>query len=187
MVSTTPAWGIEPTTSSLGAMSPYHQAKAVVPQSTTTTYYNQWGLGHVLMTPPPPQLFLVKWEVCSKTTFPRVFEPTHTYLTPPDRVPWEEGEAMPSPKGGKVPLRLLGFIYQQYCCAWAVALLWRVWMGDLWSAPVNSFACKPCLLILQFGCPNKIMYWAGFQRTQGTWVELQRRGHSAQGTWDPRW
>ena len=30
MVSTTPAWGIEPTTSSLGAMSPYHQAKAMV-------------------------------------------------------------------------------------------------------------------------------------------------------------
>jgi hypothetical protein len=28
MVSTTPAWGMEPTTSSLGAMSPYHQAKA---------------------------------------------------------------------------------------------------------------------------------------------------------------
>jgi hypothetical protein len=28
LVSTTPAWGIEPTTSSLGAMSPYHQAKA---------------------------------------------------------------------------------------------------------------------------------------------------------------
>jgi hypothetical protein len=28
VVSTTPAWGIEPTTSSLGAMSPYHQAKA---------------------------------------------------------------------------------------------------------------------------------------------------------------
>jgi hypothetical protein len=26
MVSTTPAWGMEPTTSSLGAMSPYHQA-----------------------------------------------------------------------------------------------------------------------------------------------------------------
>jgi hypothetical protein len=28
MVSTTPAWGMELTTSSLGAMSPYHQAKA---------------------------------------------------------------------------------------------------------------------------------------------------------------
>jgi hypothetical protein len=28
VVSTMPAWGIEPTTSSLGAMSPYHQAKA---------------------------------------------------------------------------------------------------------------------------------------------------------------
>jgi hypothetical protein len=28
MVSTTPAWGMEPTTSSLGAMSHYHQAKA---------------------------------------------------------------------------------------------------------------------------------------------------------------
>jgi hypothetical protein len=28
MVSTMPAWGMEPTTSSLGAMSPYHQAKA---------------------------------------------------------------------------------------------------------------------------------------------------------------
>jgi hypothetical protein len=27
-VSTTPAWGMEPTTSSLGAMSHYHQAKA---------------------------------------------------------------------------------------------------------------------------------------------------------------
>jgi hypothetical protein len=27
-VSTTPAWGMEPTTSSLGAMSLYHQAKA---------------------------------------------------------------------------------------------------------------------------------------------------------------
>ena len=31
VVSTTPAWGIEPTTSSLGAMSPNHQAKPVVP------------------------------------------------------------------------------------------------------------------------------------------------------------
>jgi hypothetical protein len=31
VVTTTPAWGIEPTTSSLGVMSPYHQAKAVVP------------------------------------------------------------------------------------------------------------------------------------------------------------
>jgi hypothetical protein len=28
MVSTMPAWGMEPTTSSLGGMSPYHQAKA---------------------------------------------------------------------------------------------------------------------------------------------------------------
>jgi hypothetical protein len=28
MVSTTPAWGMEPTSSSLGAVSPYHQAKA---------------------------------------------------------------------------------------------------------------------------------------------------------------
>jgi hypothetical protein len=28
MLSTTPSWGMEPTTSSLGAMSPYHQAKA---------------------------------------------------------------------------------------------------------------------------------------------------------------
>jgi hypothetical protein len=28
MVSTTPAWGMEPTTFSVGAMSPYHQAKA---------------------------------------------------------------------------------------------------------------------------------------------------------------
>jgi hypothetical protein len=28
MVRTTPAWGMEPTTSSLRAMSPYHQAKA---------------------------------------------------------------------------------------------------------------------------------------------------------------
>src|ERR1700738_785242 len=32
VVSTTPAWGIEPTTSSLGAMSPNHQAKPVVPE-----------------------------------------------------------------------------------------------------------------------------------------------------------
>jgi hypothetical protein len=37
LVSTTPAWGIEPTTSSLGAMSPYHQAKAVVPLYGWTT------------------------------------------------------------------------------------------------------------------------------------------------------
>jgi hypothetical protein len=37
VVSTTPAWGVEPTTSSLGAMSPYHQAKAVVPYNTLHT------------------------------------------------------------------------------------------------------------------------------------------------------
>jgi hypothetical protein len=38
VVSTTPAWGVEPTTSSVGAMSPYHQAQAVVPYNTLHNY-----------------------------------------------------------------------------------------------------------------------------------------------------
>jgi hypothetical protein len=43
VVSTMPAWGIEPTTSSLGAMSPYHQAKArgAVGSPTSTTRHNK--------------------------------------------------------------------------------------------------------------------------------------------------
>jgi hypothetical protein len=38
MVSTTPAWGMEPTTSSLGAMSHYHQAKARGAPSKYTSF-----------------------------------------------------------------------------------------------------------------------------------------------------
>jgi len=43
VVTTTPAWGIEPTTSSLGVMSPYHQAKArgVVGRPASTTHHNK--------------------------------------------------------------------------------------------------------------------------------------------------
>src|SRR5665213_299379 len=40
VVSTTPAWGMELTTSSLGAVSPNHQAKAVVPQRNPTPKHN---------------------------------------------------------------------------------------------------------------------------------------------------
>jgi len=38
VVSTTPAWGIEPTTSSLGAMSPYHEilTEELMPRVLTT-------------------------------------------------------------------------------------------------------------------------------------------------------
>jgi hypothetical protein len=47
VVSTTPAWGIEPTTSSLGAMSPYHQAKAHG-ASIKKHIYNKQKLRYVL-------------------------------------------------------------------------------------------------------------------------------------------
>jgi hypothetical protein len=40
MVSTTPAWGMEPITSSLGAISPYHQAKARGAKCSNTYEYS---------------------------------------------------------------------------------------------------------------------------------------------------
>jgi len=40
-VSTTPTWGIEPTTSSLGAMSPYHQAKACGHTHSKMLFHNE--------------------------------------------------------------------------------------------------------------------------------------------------
>jgi hypothetical protein len=44
MVSTTPAWGMEPTTSSLGAMSPYHQAKARGALGDVTRWNSQFSI-----------------------------------------------------------------------------------------------------------------------------------------------
>jgi hypothetical protein len=42
MVSTTPTWEMEPTTSSLGAMSHYHQAKARGALKHKHTYVEKW-------------------------------------------------------------------------------------------------------------------------------------------------